>query len=327
MLTIRRVLFPTDFSTCAEGAFMHAAYLAQRTGAQLHVLHVVEGTTDDPGAWVQDLRITPEDLAADLDLPVPVAPDPAQTQPSGDAIPIIDAEERAENAAPAILDYAKAHDIDLIVMGTHGRRGVRRLLMGSVAEEVVRLSPCPVFTVGGHDSATQNWTVHRIMAPVDLSDQSVRTAHHAAALAHAYGAHLDLLYVIDEAMLSVPSFPIVGTPHVAPDEAKRRAQKTLKRHAKTLAETFPEIGEIGEIVRIGRPASEIVDFAEAEGVDLLVVGSHGRSGMQRLLMGSVADQVIRTARCPVFTVKSFGRSLLPPEVLNLPSEEAVTAGG
>jgi nucleotide-binding universal stress UspA family protein len=327
MLTIHRILFPTDFSDCAEGAFMHAAYLAQRTGAELHVLHVVEEKMDDPGDWIQDLRITPEDLADDLHLPLPVAPDTAASQKPDDAVPIIDAEKRAEKAAPAILTYAESHDVDLIVMGTHGRRGMRRLLMGSVAEEVVRLASCPVFTVGGHEAQSGSWTVQRIVAPVDLSEHSERTARHAAALALAYGAHLDLLFVVDEAALPASSFPAVGTAHVSPDEAERRGQKALKRYAKALKAAFPEIGEVGTITRVGRPASEITDFAEAEEFDLVVVGSHGRSGMQRLLMGSVADQIIRTACCPVFTVKSFGRSLVPAATLDPSGAEPVAAEG
>lgn len=314
MLQIRRILFPTDFSACAEGAFMHAAFLAQRTGAELHVLHVVEEKMEAPTDWVKDLRITPEDLAADLHLPVPSPPGGNGEQKPNDAVPIVDVEERAEKAAPAILQYAEEHDIDLIVMGTHGRRGVRRVLMGSVTEEVVRLSECPVFTVGGHDTCEADWSIRRILAPVDLSDHARRTEHHAAALAEAYGARLDLLFVIDEAMLPVGSFPIVGTAHVSPDEAKRRATKALKRHTADLEKAFPTIGSVGAVVRIGRPASDIVDFAGEHDVDLVVVGTHGRSGVQRLLLGSVAEQVIRTAPCPAFAVKSYGRTLLPDDV-------------
>jgi nucleotide-binding universal stress UspA family protein len=285
----------------------------------------VEEKMEAPADWVQSLRITPEDLAADLDLPIPYSPGENGEQKPDGAVPIIDVEERAEKAAPAILRYAKDHDVDLIVMGTHGRRGVRRVLMGSVTEEVVRLSECPVFTVGGHETCDADWSIRRIVAPVDLSDHAPRTERHAAALAAVYGARLDLLYVIDEGMLPVGAFPIVGTAHVSPDEAERRAQDVLERHATDLEKNFSTIGDVGAVVRIGRPASEIATFAKEHEADLVVVGTHGRSGVERLLMGSVAEQVIRTAPCPAFTVKSFGRSLLPADAPARSDASAATA--
>ena len=310
MLRLRRILFPTDFSACAEDAFTHAAYLAQRTGAELHVLHVVEGTMASPGDWVQDFRITLEDIAADLDVPFPAPPDEEQA-PQG-FVPLIDAEVEAESAGPAILHYAEDHAIDLIVMGTHGRRGFRRLLMGSVAEEVVRLAPCPVFTVGGQEASDGSWAIRRIVAPVDFSDHARLAARHAAALAEAYAADLDLLHVIEAAALPTATAPFVAAFTVSADEAQLILQEALERYTAELEAEFPAIGEVGAFVRVGRPASDIVDFAEAHDADLLVLGSHGRSGMERLLMGSVAEQVIRTAPCPVFTVKSFGQPLLAP---------------
>jgi nucleotide-binding universal stress UspA family protein len=307
MLQLRRLLFPTDLSTCAERAFTHAAYLAERAGAELHVLHVIEENAEAPGDWVGDFRITPEDLAADLHLPMPPRPDKTADTP----LPLVDAEIRADRAAPGILRYADEHDIDLIVMGTHGRRGVRRLLMGSTAEEVVRLARCPVFTVGGERDQGAGGAVRRIVAPMDRSEHAMQAARHAGALATLYGATLDLLHVLDAAAVPTATGPIVGLPLVSAEEIERRTRAWLKQQASVLAEAFPDVGTVGAFVRVGRPASDIVDFSEERGADLLVLGSHGRSGLKRLLMGSVAGQVIRSASCPVFTIKSFGRLLLP----------------
>ena len=136
-LRLGRILFPTDFSACAERAFSHAAYLAAAHDAALHVLHVVEGPAKTPLGRLDTLRITPEDIAADLHLPTPPASEGTADRP----VPTVEVERRAPRAADAILDYAREADVDLIVMGTHGRRGMDRLTAGSVAEAVVRQSP------------------------------------------------------------------------------------------------------------------------------------------------------------------------------------------
>ena len=324
MLRIRRILFPTDFSECAEGAFTHAAYLAQRTGAELHVLHVAEPDVTAPADWTDALRITPEDIAADLDVPVPASP--KKEQKPGEPVPIIDAEVRAPKAAPAILRYVEEHEIDLVVMGTHGRRGVRRMLVGSVAEEVVRLAPCPVFTVGRRESCEGGWAIRRIVAPVDFSGHARLAARHAAALAATYGASLDLLHVVDDRALPVVEVPFLGNFSVSAEEVRQRAQETLEGFAVELEAEVPGVGEVGAFARFGHPAGDIVAFAEDQQADLLVMGSHGRTGMERLLMGSVVELVVRLAPCPVFTVKSFGRSLLGPALRRShPEPEAAPA--
>lgn len=310
MLRIRRILFPTDFSDCAEGAFTHAAYLAQRTGAELHVLHVAEPQDDAPSGWAEGLRITPEDIAADLDVPVPASS--GKEQKPGEPVPVIDAEVRAPKAAPAILRYVEEHDVDLVVMGTHGRRGVRRMLIGSVAGEVVRLAPCPVFTVGRQEGCAGGWAIRRIVAPVDFSEHARHAARHAAALAATYGAALDLLTVVDDRALPVVEMPFLGTFSISAEDVRQRAQEALEGFAAELEAEVPAVGEVGAFARFGHPAGDIVAFAEDQRADLLVMGSHGRTGMERLLMGSVVELVIRLAPCPVFTVKSFGRSLLGP---------------
>jgi len=324
MLHIRRILFPTDFSACAEAAFTHAAYLAQRTDAELHVLHVAEPDVTAPDDWISALRITPEDIAADLAVPVPASP--SKDRAPGDPVPLIDAEVRAPKAAPAILRYVEEHDIDLVVMGTHGRRGVRRMLVGSVAEEVVRLAPCPVFTVGRHEGCEGAWAIRRIVAPVDFSEHARLAARHAAALAATYGAALDLLHVVDDRALPIVEMPYLGAFSVSVEEVQERAQEALEGLADALESEVPGVGEVGAFTRFGNPSGSIAAFAEGQRADLVVVGSHGRTGMERLLMGSVVEFVIRLAPCPVFTVKSFGRSLVGPALRRAqPDPEAAPA--
>ena len=311
MLQLRRILFPTDLSPCAEGAFTHAAFLAATFDAELHVLHVAEGPRSAPEDWAGALAITPEDVAADLGLPMP---DASASDPK-EPLALVEAERQAPRAAPAVLDYVREHDVDLVVMGTHGRRGFRRLLMGSTAEEVIRLSPCPVLTVGGageDGGCTDSEAVRYVVAPVDLSEASAEAARHAAALAETYHARLDLLFVVDTALVGSAKVPFSGVIHVAADEVRQNAEAALRQQAEALRAEFPGAGEVGVEVRMGRPATAVATFVEEGEADLLVIGTHGRSGLDRLLVGSVAQEVVRAAPCPVFTVKTHGRRILPP---------------
>ena len=313
MIRIQRILFPTDFSAYAEGAFTHATYLAARFGAELHVLHAVSDEStparDWPGASdTGPLQISLADVFEDLELPLPP---PSEDGEPDDTVEVIETEIVGRAVPEVVLDYVNDEEIDLVVMGTHGRRGLRRMMMGSVAEEVVRLAPCPVFTVGGREAGERGWAIRHIVAPVDFSSHSVLAARHAAALAEAYDADLTLFHVIDAATVPTGGTPTLGPVRVSASEVQARSQKMLERHMADLRAEFPAVGDVRTFVGVGRPASDIVDFAEEHEADLVVVGSHGRTGMKRLLMGSVAEQVVRSALCPVFTVKSFGRTLLP----------------
>ena len=323
MLTIRRILFPTDYSACAEGAFTHAAYLADRYEAELHLLHVTESEGDPLETCFDNFHLTPVDLAADLHLPIPERDDRPTDQP----VVIVSAEETGSAPAPVILRYAEDHGIDLIVMGTHGRRGLRRMVVGSVSEEVVRHAKCPVFTVRSHttrDDDMDAWVIRHVMAPVDLSARSAVAARHAAALAGVYGAELDLVFVLDTLTRGGDVYGAVGG--VTHESLIDRAQEELDALARELQAEVPTMeGHIKTHLCHGHIVSEILHLADTTGADLLVLGSHGNSGLERLLMGSVAEQLVRSASCPVFTLKSFGKTLVAPrgQQNNVPARSAV----
>ena len=302
MLQIKKVLFPTDQSACAEQALAQATYLADWHEAELHALSVVETETFPPRG-LDELELSDEDIAEQLHL----LWEGGETERKEDALPSLTTEQmKAPSAAEGILHYAGQNDIDLIVMGTHGRRGARRLLMGSVAAEVVRRAECPVYTLRAkeHESSSTR-TVRRVLAPVDFSDFTEMTIDYAVELAQTYGARVDLLHVVEN-----PAYPEpYGAEPMGIDlgRLKEGAYEGLEELVRE------EIGyeDVRVDVEIGHPASLITDYADAHDIDLIVIPTHGRSGLKRLLMGSVAEKVVRRAPCPVFTVKSFGKSLLP----------------
>ena len=293
MLTFRTILFPTDFSECAEHAFAQAAALAAQYDAELHVLNVVVPHHEDPD--------NPMNYLQDLDLSV-MKQDVVGTH-QHDGVRLVHDQHIGLSPAAGILEYADRHDVDLIVMGTHGRRGVGRLLMGSVAEEVVRLSTCPVLTVGAADDCKR--PIHRVLAPVDFSESSQAVLTHAKELAAAFDAHLDVLHILTE--VSMPGVYGIDTIQIATPEVRQRVREGLI----AAIEDSPGADVPYEVhLMVGFPARDSVDFAELHQTDLVVLATHGRTGLKRLMLGSVAENIVRLAPCPVFTVKSFGTSLL-----------------
>lgn len=307
MLKLDTILFPTDFSECAEHAFAQAAALARRFDATLHVLNVavpMANDPDDPMAYLRDLDVEPEAVARAY---------------RAEGLRVVPDQIVGFSEAQGILEYAVRIEADLIVMGTHGRRGVGRLLLGSVAEQVARLAEAPVLTVGAAHEVPR--PLRRFLVPVDFSDSTPAALAHAVALAEAFGAYLDVLHVVSE--VSLPGVYGIEPVLVAVPDVQARVREALVRETETAAGTAVPYDVH---VLVGFPARDIADFAALQQTDLIVLSTHGRTGLRRLLMGSVAENVIRLAPCAVLTLKSFGRSLLapPPAVPTLlaaPTEE------
>jgi len=292
MLTARRILYPTDCSPCAEHAYAHAARLAVLFGAELHAFHLRLVDVEAVPEWQ---AFEPAVHADDL---LPGAP------PEG--VGVVREIRTGDAVASGILAYVEEAAIDLVVMGTHGRSGIGRLLMGSVAEEVVRTAPCPVLTVPQRAAAA---TVTRVLAPVDFSDPARRALAYARALADLHGAALDVLHVAADPVVPVAYGPEAGMLFVAEPPGRSRADL----EAFVAAAPGPDV-PLAVHTAAGTASSEIVRFAEEHATDLVVMSTHGLSGLDRFLLGSVTEKVVRRAPCPVFTVRGFGRSLLPDDL-------------
>lgn len=306
MIKLKKILFPTDFSRCAEQALAHAVFLAEKYGSEIHVLHIVTLFEDQPSIVSDEIAET-EDMIRRLE-------DIAEKQlikvvdsHSADDMKIFTATKRGISAAPAILDYASDNDIDLIVMGTHGRRGLGHLLLGSAAEEVVRLSECPVLTVRESEKPKSLEAVNKILVPVDFSDYSKSALSYAAEIAKSYKSELQVLHIIEETMH--PAFSLSGKSSIfdlVPDieaDCRKRMEMMLKESVSTAVKA-------GIFVKGGRAPNDIINFAKENASDLIVIATHGLTGLEHLLLGSVTEKVVRMAHCPVFTVKSFGKSLI-----------------
>jgi len=305
MMKLKSILFPTDFSRCADQALTHAVYLAEKYQAALHLLHVVTLFEDQPGVLNGELVET-EALVKKLEEKAEIELQNVANTHGSDDMEIVTNQKRAISAAPEILEYASKNDIDLIVMGTQGRRGIGHLLLGSAAEEVVRLAECPVFTIRESEEVKPIKLFERILVPVDFSDHSKKTLAYAKEITNSYGANLQLLHIIEDTIH--PAFSLSGkssifdlVPGIEVD-CRRRIEKLIQE-----AEISKKNTEI--IVKGGQAAHDIIKFAKDNSSDLVVIATHGLTGIEHLLLGSVTEKVVRMAHCPVFTVNSFGKDL------------------
>jgi nucleotide-binding universal stress UspA family protein len=283
-----RILVPTDFSRPSDAAVAHARRLAGSTGASLHVLHVIDNR------FLRTVRADPRnhEAAALWQLQEQVR--------DGDAGASLVVEH---SGAPAdeITRYARTHNIDLVVMGTHGRR--RRgahLLLGSVAEQVARTAPCPVLTIR-EAPAARDLSSLRILVATDFSPPSDAALGYARRLAAKVRGSIRLLHVVEQPSVA----PFLGSELSIPEPSREEQTATPRVHLshRMLIDGRSRVKIDGDVV-FGPSGATITAYAGDNGFDLIVMGTRGRSGLTHLLMGSVAESVIRTAPCPVLTVKS-----------------------
>jgi nucleotide-binding universal stress UspA family protein len=287
------ILHPTDFSAHADHAFALACSLARATGSRLLIVHVA------PIPKLYTKRYYREEMEAALRRRQ--APDPA-VETGWHLL--------AGEAVPEILWLAQEIRCALIVMGTQGQTGLARLLMGSVAERVVRNAPCPVVTVkappreppptaeGPSETAgpiPAAVSIQTILHPTDLSDRCAEAFRVACSLAKDHAARVIVVHVLEPRAAPVgmaPSPPL-------PEGHRGGMEEWLCRSHQPAPGVQVECR-----VEEGDVATGIVSAARATACDLIVMGTHGRTGLGRLLMGSVAESVLRTAPCPVVTVKA-----------------------
>lgn len=283
MRPIRTILVPTDYSRTGEHAVRRAYDLARVLGASVTVVHAVAaGRAGRREA--ADIRAEPgpDDLSVDRRLIEGESPD------------------------LAILDES-GRGYDLVVLGTRGASPLRHLLLGSVAERVVRLSPAPVLTVPSPrgDDEERAMKLNKILCPIDFSEPSRVALDHASALARETGGILTVLHVIEPVVYPVEygmaPVPTIDLETTATENARERLDALLRDVV------GDGVAATAKVV-LGRADDTICDVAESEGFDLIVLATHGLTGIKHLLLGSVAERVVRTARCPVLTVKGGDRS-------------------
>jgi nucleotide-binding universal stress UspA family protein len=201
-----------------------------------------------------------------------------------------------------IVDQVLAIGADLVVMGTHGRRGFERMLLGSVAEKVVQKAPCPVLLVPPHLTAAtrSEATFKRILCPMDFSPSALQAFGFAVDLARQADGVLTVLHALE---WLVEEEPRQYAHFNVPEYRSYLIQDAHERVRTLVAEEAKGLSAIEERVAVGRAYREILKLAAEFGTDLIVMGAQGRGGLGLTLFGSTTQQVVRAAPCPVLTVR------------------------
>lgn len=300
----RSILVATDFSKPAKLVIPYAFKLASVLNFRLIILHVVKAP---PGfeQWSPRARRSLQSLKTKALLEL------------GRIVRLANenglmADYKLQVGIPEdfILEAARDPDIALVAMGTHGKTGWDRLRLGSIAESTVRRAPCPVLTV--HASVTPSRSVNpdrlsvaRLLVATDFSSSSKAALRIAIVLATRLNARGVLVHAAE------PSGSLESEP-LRVDELSRK--RSTQRLQKMISASRADEVITGKVVITGNPVGVILDRATHEKADLVVVGTHGRQGIKRLMLGSVAEAVIRKAPCPVLVVKAQARN--PFEVTN-----------
>lgn len=296
MVEIRSILCPVDFSDASRHALLHAAAIADWYESRIVAQHVVHPVLlpEAPMLYAHP----PE--AAFLDLREQLHRQLRDWLAPADSVGL-KTEAIVEEGVPikCILDRATSISADLIVVGTHGRSGFDRFMLGSVAEKVLRRAACPVLTVPPSSHSAAKLPYKRLLCPVDFSDSSLGALRHAFSIAKESDAHVTVLHALDWPRDDELLVDQLNTPEF------RRSLES-RAHARLTALVTDEVRtwcEPETRVCYGKPYRLILETAEHENSDLIVMGVRGRNPVDLSLFGSTTNHVVRRAPCPVLTWK------------------------
>ena len=284
------ILVPTDGSAGAEAAARHALNLASLFDSEVRFLSVV-----DKRSYSGDLAGVDSLVADQREALVEGATNnlrPLEDLATETAVPF---ESSIEHGVPheSILEYADEHDVDMVAMGTHGRTGLQRVLIGSVTERVVRTSDIPVLTTRAVPNEHSSY--EDVLIPTDGSDAASAAIDHGLTIAERYDATVHALSVVDVSSLA-GSYDVTPIIEAWKDDCERAVTEVAE------AAESRDI-DVSTEVKQSTPYRAIKTYVENEGVDLVAMGTHGRTGLERYLVGSVTTRTVRTSDIPVLTVR------------------------
>jgi nucleotide-binding universal stress UspA family protein len=277
MISLKKILVPTDFSEPSKKALAYGLTMARAFNSKLILAHIA---LDPIAMAMRDVEnlVSAEDKAA------------------SNVRTIV----KHGNVEDELLTMVGDESIDLVVMGTHGRRYPGRWFLGSVTEHILRKVPVPVLTVSHVEpqrDVTGSVALKKILYATDLSESSRIGMEYALELARASGGTLTVLHVIDDEdrMLWGPALiTYIDRPKIV-EEFRRKFQEFVAR------ERVPDVDMEGFIVE-GKPYRKILELAEDRDIDMIVLNMQSKGVLDRVLLGSTAERVVRLARTPVLSV-------------------------
>jgi nucleotide-binding universal stress UspA family protein len=318
MLEIKLILCPVDFSEFSIRAYQYALSLAEHYRAQMVVQNIVELSRYPYADYVASQGDYAEFCRALYEGGKERLREFVEKHTHDEIQLELVVNEGA--AADSILSFAQARKVDLIVMGTHGRRGFDRLVLGSVTDRVMRTAPCPVVAIskppyesaahesGAHDSAHESLSheprakgkerrhVHhleRILFCTDFSKNAEQALHYAISVTTEYNAELTLLHVLEEAP--------------GPAKTKEAVATAAEQLDKQIGSQKRKSLKVKTVVRIGKPYQQIIQLAGEAQIDTVIMGVSGRGALDRAVFGSTTYRVMQLGPCPVLAVPVLNR--------------------
>ena len=304
-LRLRKILVATDFSRQSMKALRYASSLAAKFGATVHLLYVLDPVQKPPRAIIQLPMVTePETIGRvaqrllknwAIKLEIPLLANTCQV--------------RRGKASRIIVQTASQDKADLIVLGTHGYAGLKRMIKGSTTEHVLHHSRCPVLIVrmrerdfvqqnGGGERRNQRDSIKTILVPIDFSRNSIVAVKYAARVASAFGATLRLFHAINPYPETIGGERIPGETRSLLDAARKVARQQMDRLIRLTI--LRDVSWKTE-VHVGSPIDQLCAISGSGDVDLIALSKHGGSGLN-LGLGRVVKGLVRGARCPLIVV-------------------------
>ena len=289
IVNTERLLLATESSEFSEGANREAIRLAKRCGSKLTAMSVIESNPEFGSMAPAILEKLEKEVLAHLNS--------VKARAKQEGVTCETVTYEGEDSYKYIVEEAVKQKSTMIIMGRRGKKGFRRLVMGSTTSWTIGHSPCSVLVV----PRAAQVDFKSVVVATDGSKYSAAAASEAIGIAKRNNAKLTVLAVVpaDIAMPTDIDFAAIQREKIA-DQDLQAAEK----NARAVKDAAQKAGvEAQAFVMSGKPADAIIEIAKDKSADLVVVGSHGRTGLDRLLMGSVAERVIVLASCAVLVVK------------------------
>jgi nucleotide-binding universal stress UspA family protein len=289
VVNTERLLLATDGSEFSEGAIREAIQLAKRCGSTLSALMVIESNPEYAGIAPQLVEKAEKAARAHLDAIT------ARARQEGVVLGSIIRE--GEDSYNYIAEEAVKNKSTMLIMGRHGRKGLKRLVMGSTTARVIGHAPCSVLVV----PRAAQVDFKSIVVATDGSKHSAAAASDAIGIAKRNKSKLTVVSVVPSELMTQADidFAMIQREHLAEKEMNE-----AEKYAKAVKDAAKNEGvEVQAFVISGKPANVIIETARETKADLIVLGSHGRTGLDKLLMGSVAERVIVLSSCAVLVAK------------------------
>ncbi len=290
-MKLKKILVPVDFSEFSDYAVDNALFLAEKFSAEVTLLHAVVLHVEefsDEGVFEGY-----EELVKKREKRIFSRLNETNNAAAERGVTINSRIVRGFSAAESVINFIHENSYDLVVMGTHGRRGLKKWVFGSVAERVVRLSPTPVMTV--HEPM-KKYAVEKILVPVEFSKYGREAVNNARIFAELFDARLDFIHVVEQRL-----HPAYYAGNVESVFAVNPKIQTLS--ADRLAAFAPANGnDVSYLVTEGQAFDEILRAADNLGSDMIIMATRGLTGLDHFLVGSTTERVVRLAKIPVLTV-------------------------